>query len=89
MEDYTAPAHLDTEDICDNEPIYDEIKHLHSGLNNEEYDLEVKNDKENEFCKEDESENIKRKTNKIIYWQITAKEVARFKPCTETFIERK
>ena len=44
-ENYTAPTHLDTEDSCDNEPIYDQIKHLHSDLNYEEYDLEEQSDK--------------------------------------------
>eukprot|EP00090_Calanus_glacialis_P015214 TRINITY_DN24066_c0_g1_i3.p1 TRINITY_DN24066_c0_g1~~TRINITY_DN24066_c0_g1_i3.p1 ORF type:complete len:237 (-),score=31.85 TRINITY_DN24066_c0_g1_i3:14-724(-) len=86
-EDYTALAHLDTEDNCDNEPIYQEIKHSHVGGNSEGCDLEE--NKVNFFCKDEESGNIKSKKNEIIYWQITAKEVARFKPCTETFIERK
>ena len=86
-EDYTALAHLNTGDNFDNEPIYQEIKHSHVGGNSEGCDLEE--NKVNDFCKEEESGSIESKKNEIIYWQITAKEVARFKPCTETFIERK
>ena len=86
-EDYTALAHLDTEDNCDNEPIYQEIKHSHVGGKIDGCDLEE--NKVNVLCKDDESGNIKSKKNETIYWQITTKEVARFKPCTETFIERK
>ena len=89
MEDYTDPAHMDKLGDCDNEPIYDEIEHLHSDGNIRECDLEANNNnKVNELCKEDDSEGIKSKKHKIIYWQITAKEVATFKPCTETFIDR-
>ena len=31
-EDITTPANFDTEDVCDNEPIYNEIKHEPTGF---------------------------------------------------------
>jgi hypothetical protein len=88
IEDYTETADLYREENCDNEPIYDEIEHLHDNKNIVECELEANKSKENKFHREDASANIKSKTNEVIYWQITAKEVATFKPCTETFIKR-
>ena len=68
----------------DSEPIYNEIKSEYSKLFNSKENLlntEV-------FNQEDVSEENKEKKRKIIYWQITAKEVVQFKPCTEKFIDR-
>ena len=73
----------------DNEPVYQEIKHLHSDENIGKCESEVNHYKVNQSHKIDDSDNMKSKKNEIIYWQITTEEVPRFKPCTETFIERK
>ena len=35
-----------------------------------------------------ENEAVPGRKKEIEYWQITAKEVVKFRPCTETFIQR-
>ena len=35
-----------------------------------------------------ENEAVQGRKKEIEYWQITAKEVVKFRPCTETFIQR-
>ena len=63
------------------EPIYTEIKSAYSRLKEDLTNTIV-------FNQEDISKEDKEKKSEIIYWQITAKEVAKFKPCTEKFIDR-
>ena len=66
------------------EPIYNEIKSAQSKLSNLKEDLSDTK----VFNQEDISKEDKENKSEIIYWQITAKEVAKFKPCTEKFIDR-
>ena len=77
-------------DNCINEeggqqiPIYEEIRHLH------EVDHTVVN-REDEMYKDvakDIIDDQKHDEKEIIYWHITTKEVAKFQPCTEIFIDR-
>ena len=67
----------------DSEPIYNEIKSAYSKLSNSKEDLSNR-----EVFNQEDSKEDKEKKSEIIYWQITAKEVAKFKPCTEKFIDR-
>jgi hypothetical protein len=66
------------------EPIYNEIKAEHLKVSNSEDSLS--NTKI--FNQENNYKESKGNKSEIIYWQITAKEVAKFKPCTEKFIDR-
>ena len=77
---------IKVDDDSKKEPIYDEIRQFNKNKKAEESDkCDTEADK---FFREDVSENSNGKKNEIIYWQITAKEVAKFQPCTETFIKR-
>ena len=62
------------------EPIYQEIASDSAKLSNLKDDNSTK-------VREDDIKTSHAK-NEIIYWKITAKEVAKFKPCNETFINR-
>jgi len=57
------------------EPIYAEIK-------------PCKVEKTLNKVEQQESEAVPGRKKEIEYWQITAKEVVKFRPCTETFIQR-
>ena len=70
------------------EPIYAEIKPKLLEISEGESDLEESQLKGNKFLEEEYSQNSKGKKKEIEYWQITAKEVVKFRPCTETFIKR-
>lgn len=74
---------------CSNmEPIYAEIQprtHESDGKKGSQGTLEESATKANKIVERDEDMNKKKE---IEYWQITAKEVVRFRPCTETFIQR-
>jgi len=53
--------------------------------------LEENTSKVNKILEREEGDlcvNNSGKKKEIEYWQITAKEVVRFRPCTETFIQR-
>ena len=65
----------DVTGVC--EPIYAEIK------------SKVLETSELNKIETSSPQNVEGKKNDIIYWQISCKEVAKFKPCTETFIDRK
>ena len=57
------------------EPIYAEIK-------------PCKVEKTLNKVEQQENEAVPGRKKEIEYWQITAKEVVKFRPCTETFIQR-
>lgn len=85
------------EDWDDTEPIYAEIQpRVEAEMGNGEEvisNLEENTSKVNKIleCEEEEEEksvNSCGKKKEIEYWQITAKEVVKFRPCTETFIQR-
>ena len=81
VEDELDQMQSDKEDGFVFEPIYDEIEPKLLKLSESEAKvIKLQEDKI--------SENGKRKKKEIEYWQITAKEVAQFRPCTETFIKR-
>ena len=72
------------------EPIYAEIKPANQGeIKPSQGEIKL----EKILKAEQESENpsgggLGGKKKEIEYWQITAKEVVKFRPCTETFIQR-
>lgn len=45
-------------------------------------------EKVNKILEEEDVEKNVNKKKEVEYWQITAKEVVKFRPCTETFIQR-
>jgi len=73
----------DCVDMEQSEPIYEEINPSNIVENRENSDDNI-----NKFTQEDEMRSREGENNEIIYWQISAKEVAKFKPCTEVFIDR-
>ena len=74
------------------EPIYAEIKPSQGEIKPSQGEIKL----EKILKAEQESENpsggggggLGGKKKEIEYWQITAKEVVKFRPCTETFIQR-
>lgn len=68
------------------EPIYAEIKAKETEKSDEKSNYEVES-KPNKSGLEKQHQNTKGK-KEIEYWQITAKEAVKFRPCTETFIVR-
>ena len=72
---------LDEVERGPSEPIYAEIKGKEA---NQE---EVKSNSE-DSSKHGEHQEVPVNKKEIEYWQITAKEVVKFRPCTETFIVR-
>jgi len=69
------------QDSVVDEPIYAEIKPKMEEACKEEVTDSV--------TKEDEGKSSRKgKKKEVEYWQITAKEVVKFRPCTETFIHR-
>ena len=64
----------------DEEPIYTEIKPKLLA------NVEEKEEKVPE--EEDTAVSNSGRKKEVEYWQITAKEVVKFRPCTETFIQR-
>lgn len=71
---------LDEVERGPSEPIYAEIK-------GKEANQEVKSNSE-DSSKQGEHQEVPVNKKEIEYWQITAKEVVKFRPCTETFIVR-
>ena len=88
VEDEFGQIQLEKEDISVTEPIYAEIKPKLLELSEGESDLDESQLKENKFLEEEHSQNSTCKKKEIEYWQITEKEVVKFRPCTETFIKR-
>ena len=68
------------------EPIYAEIKVNETEKTDEKSNYEVES-KQNKSGLKEQHQDTKGK-KEIEYWQITAKEVVKFRPCTETFIVR-
>jgi len=94
---YSGQELLSGEDWTDTEPIYAEIlpkleTEKETGeeviLNIEENASKINKILECEDDEEERSVNSCGKKKEIEYWQITAKEVVKFRPCTETFIQR-
>jgi len=94
---YSGQQVLGGEDWTDTEPIYAEIvSKVETGkesgeeviLNMEENTSKINKILECEDEDEERSVNSCGKKKEIEYWQITAKEVVKFRPCTETFIQR-
>ena len=65
------------------ESIYEDVKVLHTIRSDENNAV-----KDNIFTGKDETSFPREEKNEIIYWKITTKEVAKFKPCTEICIGR-
>ena len=69
------------QDCIVEEPIYAEIKPKMEEPGKEEATDSVTTEDEGKTSR-------KGKKKEVEYWQITAKEVVKFRPCTETFIHR-
>ena len=84
--DYEINHRTPDEAVGDTEPIYAEIKakEIEKTYEKSNYELESK---QNKSGQEEQHQDTKGK-KEIEYWQITAKEVVKFRPCTETFIVR-
>jgi len=71
-------------EATDEKVIYESMKQKTSNLSKHN---DITDEKINdEFSEVDRKQQQVK--NEIVYWQITAKEVAKFHPCTETIIER-
>ena len=81
VEDELGQIQLEKEDISVTEPIYDEIKPKLLEVSEGE-------SKVDKFSEEEHSQVSTGKKKEIEYWQITAKEIVKFRPCTETFINK-
>ena len=69
------------------EPIYAEIKPSQGEIKLEKI-LKAEQESENPSGGGGGGGGLGGKKKEIEYWQITAKEVVKFRPCTETFIQR-
>ena len=56
--------------------------------NGVDHTVVMSEEKVNKDNAEEVIDNLKAHDKEIIYWQITTKEVAKYQPCTETFIDR-
>ena len=88
VEDELGQIQSDKEDSSVSEPIYAEIKPRPLEVIEGKTDLDANKTTLNNVVKEEICANSSAKKKEIEYWQITAKEVAKFKPCMETFIKR-
>ena len=80
VDEIESTQSLDKIPTLDEEPIYTEIKPKPLA-NVEEKEEKVPED-------EDTAVSNSGRKKEVEYWQITAKEVVKFRPCTETFIQR-
>ena len=67
--------------------IYQETEPIYAEITSKKIEKSEVESKENQPGLEKQIESTKGK-KEIEYWQITAKEVVKFRPCTETFIVR-
>ena len=67
--------------------IYQETEPIYAEITSKKIEKSEVESKENQSGLEKQIESTKGK-KEIEYWQITAKEVVKFRPCTETFIVR-
>ena len=79
-------SQINKRNLDDSEPIYAEIKTRIREKTNQKNNNEFES-KPNKPSLEKKDQETKGK-KEIEYWQITAKEAVKFRPCTETFIVR-
>ena len=72
------------DEVKEEQPIYEEIQHH---CERDHYVINIEK-KVNKDATEEVIQNRRDDDKEIIYWQITTKEVAKYQPCTEIFIER-
>ena len=77
----------DEEDRTVPEPIYSEIATKATEAEDKKHKIENQS-AENQLGDREESSHKLPHKKEIDYWQISTKEVAQFRPCTETFINR-
>ena len=76
----------DSDVSSDCEKIYSEIKQTTSSHREPETHSDRMHVKENKLTLKGIYQDNSKKKKEIIYWQISAKEVGKFKPCLEAFI---
>ena len=87
VEDELGKIESDEEDRTVPEPIYSEIATKATEAEDKKHKIENQS-AENQLGDREESSHKLPHKKEIDYWQISTKEVAQFRPCTETFINR-
>ena len=87
VEDELGKIESDEEDGTVPEPIYSEIATKATEAEDKKHKIENQS-AENQLGDREESSHKLPHKKEIDYWQISTKEVAQFRPCTETFINR-
>ena len=87
VEDELDKKESDEEDKTVAEPIYSEIATKSTEAEERKYKIENQSTENQLGDREESSPKLPHK-KEIDYWQISTREVAQFRPCTETFINR-